>query len=314
MAVKLPTASSLDRAIKCPASCVLPHVITRPGKAANKGTAIHVYLENVGKVGPEDALAMVAEEFRGLCSAIDIRSLPTDPSLFASEMAVAWDYVTGKGRLLGQGKNRDYSGVAATELTGTADVISWAEGLVVVADYKSGFGYVPPARWNPQLRFLALAASSALGVRRARVAVIKVREGAEPEHDVAELDALDLDEYAGQLKRTMTAIFAREAEVLAGRSPDVKEGGWCKYCPAFVHCPGKVALLSAIAEKGPGALAAEDMPEVYRRVRSLQSLSEAAMDRIKELARREPFSIGDGMMFGSRGNRCVEYRQPEEEV
>lgn len=312
MAIKVPTASALDRTIKCPASQALPHITEPPGKAARKGTSIHTYLEHVdGGKNVEGAIALVPEEHQPLCRAIDPSDLPTDKSLYAAEVAVAYDYATGKGRMLGQGKSRNYGQLSPTEIAGTSDVMAWGQYLKV-SDYKTGMGYVPAAKGNPQLLLIALAGTRALGLDTATVEIIRVNETGPPVRDLAEVDEFDLDSFALKVKQTMASVQVAATEIEAGRTPDVREGGWCKYCPAKQACPAKRGLLADLVAKGPDALAHSDMPVVYKRVRNLNNLAEKAMERLKALAREAPIEIGDGLMYGYRNGRCVEYKAPQE--
>jgi len=70
--IRLPTASSLDRAMACPASCVLP-ATDAPSSAADRGTAIHAYLQMLTEVWtPEEALGETPSELHPLCRRIDI--------------------------------------------------------------------------------------------------------------------------------------------------------------------------------------------------------------------------------------------------
>ena len=77
---RYPSASSLHRGLACPAYMVLPHVVEPSGKAADRGTAIHAYIEAVlGGVSEEGALAVVAlakePEWVETCRSLDFTAL-----------------------------------------------------------------------------------------------------------------------------------------------------------------------------------------------------------------------------------------------
>jgi hypothetical protein len=110
----------------------------------------------------------------------------------------------------------------------------------------------------------------------------------------------------------MESVHKAGAEVLAGITPDVREGGWCKYCPARQSCPAKMGLLAAFVSKGPAVLADDDMSTIYNKVRDLEKFSDKAMIRLKERAREAPIQLGVGHWYGYRNGRCVEYREAVE--
>lgn len=79
-AVKLPTlpsASALDRAIACPASVAMGPQINSSSTAADRGTAIHLYLEQCA-LGIANPLAGVPSEYHEVCLAIDVDALFAD--------------------------------------------------------------------------------------------------------------------------------------------------------------------------------------------------------------------------------------------
>jgi hypothetical protein len=72
----LPSASGLDRAVNCAASCVLPRVDTEAGAPAHRGNEVHKYLENIANGMPQlEALALVEDDYREWCAGIDVEKL-----------------------------------------------------------------------------------------------------------------------------------------------------------------------------------------------------------------------------------------------
>lgn len=73
---RLPTASSLERALACPQSCALPSVDSG-NPAAAKGTGIHRFIELITN-GVERAYALEAIDdpaARAFCEELDIAKL-----------------------------------------------------------------------------------------------------------------------------------------------------------------------------------------------------------------------------------------------
>lgn len=301
-----PTASNLERVIHCPASNALPHIRGEVGEAAVKGTAIHRYLELVGKLGPEGALMEIEPEYHRDCMAINHSLLPTDPSKFMAEVALAYDYTTGKGRILGKSIGRQYV-INDNELAGTADVLSWGD-YVQIDDYKTGLGAITPPSKNAQLKFLALAACRALGISQAKVRYIRIVDGVVQEAKSYDMGPMELDEFASIVKGTMAQLQQETSHVFSGLTPDVYEGRWCKYCPAWESCPAKRDFLAALIGKGSQALADDDLAEIYYKCRTLESLAKKAMDRIKEHASENPIPLGDGLYYGEVNGRVREFR------
>lgn len=242
--MKKPTASSIERALACPGSLALPGVYTS-SRAAERGTAIHEYLEAVqGGADPEAALEEVPEDWRPVCAAIELDRLPQG---LAAEVAFAYHLNDGTGRELGCRLGRRYEGTEEWELPGTADVVGLSEDAVYVGDYKTGWVEPTPAERNGQLLFLALAAARAYGRDAAVVEIIRIKENGTPWRDRAELDELDLDAFAAELGQLRARAAAAHEQVALVGDPDVHPGPHCKYCPAFSRCPSKRDLLIRLA-------------------------------------------------------------------
>lgn len=284
------TASGIERVSACPASAALPQA-NSTSEPAERGIAIHQFLATAKSMGREKALAAVPEAWRGVCEAIDLDSLPT---MLLGEASYAYDPVTGKARFLGAGLNRDYSKAAPGEMCGTADVVGVAEGpTAFVADYKTGWGDVTAAANNPQLRFLALCASLAYpGIDEVVVEVIRIRDDGSAYRDTATLDALDLAQIAGEVGRLPSAVELVRATIAAGATPNVSEGPWCKYCPAWAACPAKTGLLRMVA--GGGDVAAPFMSGLSRStVGAAHVLAENLRALARELEKRVAGAIDE---------------------
>lgn len=236
------TGSGFERAEKCPPSTFLPHVKSDPSVHAKAGAAVHRYLCLVSEVGAEAALELVDKEFRHICEAIDLSTLPhASPEGWAFEVAFAWDPARDTARELYRGSGeRDYGDVEEHEVPGTADVIGLSdEDTVVVLDLKNGWRRLGAPGESLQLGFYAVAAARTTGATRAIVGWVRLSDGT-PKYEWAELDAIDLDAMAERLKAVLQFAAEEKADVT---KLELHEGDHCTYCPAFLQCPAKVTLL-----------------------------------------------------------------------
>jgi hypothetical protein len=263
------TASALDREMACPASAALPQVRQVTGDAANVGTDTHAFADMVrtcarglageGIAYPE-ALARARQQFldempddaehRALCEALPLDEVPQNAE---SEVTVAWDPDTKKGRVLGRGLGRDYSKASPTEIVGTADLL-WREGdLVCVDDWKTGKAVASGAAGTWQLRLLALAAARAVGVTRTRVRLIYPRADGRVYVDRADFDAFNLLDFERDLQGLDRRISEARITFKEGRTLAVTEGPHCRYCPALPSCPAKRAVVTALVARASQA-------------------------------------------------------------
>lgn len=71
MSLKPITASQLKRIKACPGSQHLPHV-NESSAAAERGTAVHQFLEDCAAWGRAKALSKVPDKYRDICESIDV--------------------------------------------------------------------------------------------------------------------------------------------------------------------------------------------------------------------------------------------------
>lgn len=295
--MRLWTASATDRVMRCPASAVLPQHRSETDES-RAGDARHQFLERAPEVGRDAALAEVPDAYREQCEALDLSMMP---QRLAHEVAFAIDVETGEARELGRGVERRYD-VADTEIPGTADVVGVSEAQVCVIDFKGPDPRVPRAKDSGQLKTLALAAARAYGKEEAVVSFIRIR-GHESWQDTATLDIFDLDCHAADLKATASLVDK------ARDNPDkyIREGSWCRYCPAMPSCPAKQALQRQ-AESGEildtlAPLTPETAPEAYRKLRLMEDMTKRVREHVCAYAREQPIDLGEGRKFGLRPTR-----------
>lgn len=110
------------------------------GEPARQGRVMHKFLLDRLSMGADAALELVPEEDRDAMALIDLDALEVDPTGWIGEVAFAYDWVSGSARELSRGiGDRNYQGLAPTELPGTSDLVSLSpqpDGPVYIRDYK----------------------------------------------------------------------------------------------------------------------------------------------------------------------------------
>lgn len=220
------TASKFELALRCPGSFTLPQDPTS-NPFAQAGVEEHAADEEAIERG--DVPELYLERWPGFT--------------WRAEVAFAYDLMSKTARELGRGLSRNYGALAATEVAGTADVVGLgpvnpATGArsIVIVDRKR-FAEVASARTNPQLGFLALAASAAYGNRVITVAINHQLRGL----DVAELDEWDLEVTDAMLRKAYEMV-------VRGRGGEARfdVGPQCRWCAAFFSCPQQRDLATLV--------------------------------------------------------------------
>lgn len=246
-----PTASSLERAHECPASCAIPTRVSSSGEAAERGTQIHAYVEAIlmRHSSRDAALETVSPEWRETCARLDIDKLldGVDRETVRCEVAYGLDTSTGRVVVLGESLGRAYPATAPHVITGTVDIVGRMvdeDGRVVVQDIKTGQP-TTKCEHNWQMRFAAACAMAARNVPEVLARLSYVAEDGSVTHDWHSFDAFDLSTFAGELEGVLARIEKAAHKVSLG-VVEVSKGEWCRYCPAFSACPAQVALVRAM--------------------------------------------------------------------
>jgi RecB family exonuclease len=291
------TASDADRVRQCPASSALPHV-QRTTPANTGGRVMHRFLELASSAGPDEAIADAPAESR---EALDGMPLELYPLHLTAEVAVAYDVMSGEGRILAIGQGRAYADVRDTEVCGTADVAGADDDYVVVVDYKPPFMALPAPAQSGQMRLLALALARARGKDAARLAWVRYRTDGDPWWEHGKLDAFDLDEIAEEVKASWVAVVRARAVVAAGKESDVHTGEWCRYCPALPHCPAYRGLALELAGASPGLdqpLTPELAGAAWARLAEVKRVVGQVEGALRVYAEQEPLVLPDGSRLG----------------
>lgn len=248
--LRLPTASSLSRAVRCPASQSLRRVSEPTSEAAQRGTNIHRFLEvALGRITEgnplEEARAYALEIIKNdpassftpeqfaLCEVIDLAVFTPGCDV---ETALGYDERTGKGVLYDLLSHRDYPKDRLYHAT--ADVLGMLDDdTVYVADIKTGDH--EPASESWQLKLIAIAAAAYVGAKRARVEMLRLWPTGKWSRDAYDITA----EEMATIRATLKAVAAN---VKAGTPTDpgaFELGPHCKFCPALRLCPAQTSMV-----------------------------------------------------------------------
>jgi hypothetical protein len=274
------TGSKVHRVWKCPASAVLPQAYQSddPSPAAQRGTAIHAFLEAVGKVGRGAALANAPADVVPLLEALDLENLPVG---LATEVSFAWSWQTGGVRELGRNLPRPPTGAVDYDHPSVQPPVDWSREVPItidvmgvarmaspestlyppkrgyVGDYKSGHSKYPAPDMFGQTLLAAVCVAKVYGCDDVVVELLHIHDNGGHHAVRRVVNEWDLQAFEAELQAAMQAIqpvvVEGVVEWLEGggenplpTGPTPREGPWCNYCPAFRGCPAKLALVRAI--------------------------------------------------------------------
>lgn len=323
-----PTGSTFDLYSTCRLAACLP--IAKRGNAyAAEGTVFHKFFQRVVEAqgspplisGPgldlaaarEVALQEAPAELRAALAMVQLDTLQLDPKAIATEVAFAFDAITGKAREIGRGLERQYGELAATEYAGTIDRAALtSDGGGYVGDYKR-FGYsTPRCSENRQMKFAALCVSRAWSAKYVDAEIVRIDDDGEPWSDTARFEAFDLDSFEQELVQLRHRMETDQAAWANGDVPEATLGDHCRYCPSLPYCPAKMSLaraviggesdeirkLAAAAKEGKLLVGPDAAPRIWALVKQAKAVLEAVDGALRDLARAIPFVLEDGTVVG----------------
>lgn len=272
----LSSGSAIERSMICEASVALPHA-RYESPYTTRGTAIHAFLEACSKIGREDALAQVDEEYRDVCAELNLEGLHAQLSL-AAEVSFAYNYVTDTARELGRGRGRVYEDVGRDELPCTLDVVGVRDISPVLrrgfyGEFKSGWTTRRAIKLVAQIDFGALCIARTYGCDVVEGQHINVHEGLSPYVQRRVIEGWEIDAFAAELREHAARWRELRDRFDAGVMPrEFNTGQWCDRCPAREFCPG-------VAQQIRWALQARDNFDGPLRV-SLDTMDDAQFGRL----------------------------------
>lgn len=324
------TGSKLHRIWKCPTSALLAQDTNDDREEAseparNRGKDIHAYLQKVKLVGAKQALAEAPEDLWPMLEALDLKTLPVH---LATEVAYAYNWRTGVARELGRNLgHREYQNLpnppTEDEIPCTLDTVGSEDRTAGVrgyyGEYKTGRVPVPDPDKNGQILLGVSCIKSTLGCADAVGDLIVIHENG-THHSVRRvLDDWDLGAFQEDLG-TKLSTLSDQLEIydhVDAQALPVHEGPWCDYCPAFNHCPAKVALVRAIPEAlyelgvrreetfdgdvlvvDGTAITVSNAARAWMAIEQIEDLLGKMKGQICGLAGREEIPLPDGRVIG----------------
>jgi len=297
-----PTASSLERALECPASVVLPGVV-ESSDYAERGHVIHTFVRNViaGADHAAELAKVVDPAHRATCAAIRFKDLVGDLTNVRAEVSYALDVEDETARVLGLNLGRKYPSLTRTQFAGTND---WEglrlDGMPVADDLKTGWERVTPCKYNVQAKFHSRAIQLVTGAAEVEGRISYLDSDGSVDVDSHVFTAFELDSFGDELVELPIRIdHARRVYAMTGQVT-VKSGDWCKYCPAMPACPKYTALARTMATdidaiKGRLLIMTPDEQGIaWQRRTEIKNMLEVVDDGLKAIAREHPIPLPDG--------------------
>jgi hypothetical protein len=275
--MKLPTGSSVERAIRCAGSCVLSRA-GHTGDAAVYGSTNHKEIEDGDTSRP--VVRRVVE------GAEDVRH----------EVSYALDVERRAVREIGVSLGRDYGPLADTEIALTIDIECRKNGMLWVGDWKSR-ARVSSVAENWQIRCAVIAVMSRHSADTA-VGFLGYLDDSELELDT--FDAFHVSTWWEELRAMLSRIRKAADVIAAGQVPEVNSGSWCQYCPALPYCPAHTRLaLSMLGElekvdQAIGELTADQCGRAWELLKRFDTVADRVRETIRERARRETVPLSNG--------------------
>lgn len=308
----LPTASSIQRAMMCPGSMVLPRV-QNINEGNKRGSAVHLFLRDSLKLGREKALLSVADEYRLDCEEVDLSKLPPNIVESRAEATFKFNPKTGKGEFVGCDLDRNYPSDDGC-FYGTADLFGYFEkGFPVILDYKTGDSYVPPPRENWQLRMLAVAAGRYCNAERVCIGIVSIR-GGETVCRTEVLEQMDLDLDAANLSSLADRHVQESAKGDGKAAYSLTTGSHCDWCPSRVYCPAQTAIIRELAGESATDLASsiqamltpQNAAKAYNRLKQVRNALRNVEKALYGYAAQNPIELGEGLYFGATTSKREE--------
>ena len=228
-------ASASSRWIACPASARLSEGVPfePSGEAAQIGTAIHALAEKCFGTG-EKADAYLGKSVEGITM--------TQENIEFAQAHI--DHITNLKSELGAVKVEQYVTViddADIKLGGTADVIGFGNGILEIADLKTGRVYVDAD--SSQMKIYALGTLAKIKskpVETVRLSIIQPHSGDTRTH------TMTVDELIQWRNETLLPAIMEASNKDSQPKPSSNA---CRYCPAKVICPAQTKALELIPVK-----------------------------------------------------------------
>lgn len=302
--MRMPSASSLGRAMKCPASMAL-HQDREISDAGEEGTWKHEFLRLFRVSGKDAAMNAVPVEYRPQMKSVDWAKLAGMVDGMVAELALAYNVQTRSARIVGVNVGREYGKLEHAEIAMSLDYACGPgdAGQVRVVDLKTGARQnVTPAAYNWQLKANAVALAALHSAQAASIHILGPDDVNGHYIENHSMDAFALDEAANELEALYVKVAAAFNAKARGSLPSVTVGAHCKWCPCRFTCHGTTGLALALGgdQLRIGVLDDATAAAAYDRLQAAKMVIREVEKQLTAYASDRTLSIGDGKFFGRR--------------
>jgi len=273
--------SSASRWIACPASAKLSTLVPyqEAGEAAKIGTAIHALAETCFQLDT-DPLKFIGQEVEGI-------TMTEENCDFAMQHLIAiWAVQDELGHVKVEQLYKLYETPQYT-LQGTADVVGISKDKLIIADLKTGRGYVDAD--SEQMKIYALGAllHSSLRPREVEFQIIQ------PHHGEKRVHRMSVDEL-GVWETEVLLPAINDAVSDAPRFAPSESA--CQWCPAKHICPAQKEQFDIVAAQPDISIMTKDdihqvmlslSPTQISAILDKAPLVEKFIDAVKEHATKQ---------------------------
>ena len=298
--MKLPSGSGWELL----PTCIGPAVLQRSESESEykeAGTAGHQFLEDCSAVGRDQALGLVPDAMHARCAALDLSQLPIGAA-FKSEIAFAFDVMTGQARFLGKNLQRAYPKTEETEFPITLDVAAVVDNVFIYIDFKFGRSG-STANESMQLANGCLAGARFSKCSTAKGALARIDADGLVRWDVVDFSEVELEAHAKYLYELGDRIGAAQdnpSELVLNTGPH------CDGCPSFLFCPAMQGMVKVFArnfrngeiEHADWTLDENTAGQVYVRLRLVEKALEGVKETLKLYASVKPLQLEGGGTWG----------------
>ena len=298
------TASSLERAMACPASAFLPQT-NSTSVHAERGNVVDDFVRAV-LTGTPKAAALAAiddKATRSTCERIDFGRLGGDLHDVRCQVAYVLDPVARTAREVGVNIGRDYARYqkAPGELAGTDDLEGASfTGTPVILDVKSGYQPVTPCAENAQMAFYCAAKALVTGATYVEGRIARIRPSGEVALDCHTFTRFDLDVFLDDVEEALERIARERTVYLIAGEHSVSTGDWCRHCHAMSHCQEYVTLARTMVadltdiEARVGELTLAQAGAAWHKASQAEALLKRIFAALEARARQEPLPSSYG--------------------
>jgi hypothetical protein len=275
-----PSASKAETFAKCPASHVLPQATEETVQ---------------GLAGTEKHAAMARAK--------TLETLTEGVGLLQHERAFVVDVKKRESRFVGENVGRKYGSLGPYELPCTLDVdgIRDVDGIPWVRDWKFG---TYASEWQLAVQAMAILwlPGQAQVVVDAGFVFLRDTDDEEPRTERYVYGHLELADRADELVRAFDGVPEIAKQLKKKQLPTLRQGAWCKYCPAQTACPAKWNLVRAAlgelqtAESTVEALSADRCGEAWEWAKEVERFAEKVKEALKDraMSREESYPLSSG--------------------